>query len=48
MCGSSPARRFEGLPKATIGGLEVPVAVGFRARLLGLSHLDREEAGAGC
>jgi hypothetical protein len=25
----------------------VPVAVGFRARLLGLSHLDLEEAGAG-
>lgn len=25
----------------------MPVAVGFRARLLGLSCLDREEAGAG-
>ncbi len=25
----------------------MPVAVGFRARLLGLSHLDREQAGTG-
>ena len=29
------------------GGVEVPVALGLRARLLGLSHLDREEAGPG-
>jgi len=28
-------------------GLEVPVAVGVRARLLGLAFLDREEAGTG-
>lgn len=28
-------------------GLEVPVAAGFRSRLLGLAHLDRAEAGAG-
>jgi uncharacterized protein len=44
---SSRAKRFEGLPIATIGGLAVPVATGFRARLLGLSHLAREEAGPG-
>jgi uncharacterized membrane protein (UPF0127 family) len=43
----SPPRRFEGLPWVTVGGVEVPVAIGFRARLLGLSHLDREEAGRG-
>lgn len=29
------------------GGREVPVAVGFRARLLGLSLLDRADAGPG-
>ena len=43
---SSPAR-LEGLPTVEIGGLTVPVAVGFRVRLLGLSHLDPERAGAG-
>ena len=30
-----------------MGGVEVPVAVGLRARLLGLSHLDLEQAGPG-
>jgi uncharacterized membrane protein (UPF0127 family) len=30
-----------------VGGLEVPVAAGFRARLFGLARLDRLEAGAG-
>jgi uncharacterized membrane protein (UPF0127 family) len=44
---SSPARRFKGLPTVEVGGLEVPVAAGFCARLLGLSHLDRERAGPG-
>jgi uncharacterized protein len=43
----SGAKRFAGLPLAAIGDLEVPVAAGFRARLLGLAHLDREEAGSG-
>ena len=42
-----PTGRFEGLPTVTIGGLEVPVAVGFRARLLGLAWLERREAGPG-
>jgi uncharacterized protein len=40
-------RRFERLPRRVVLGLEVPVAVGFRARLLGLAHLDRAEAGPG-
>jgi uncharacterized membrane protein (UPF0127 family) len=30
-----------------MAGVEVPVAEGFRARLLGLAHLDRESAGPG-
>jgi uncharacterized protein len=42
-----PARRFAGLPTATIGGLEVPVADGLRARLLGLAGLGLEVAGSG-
>ena len=41
------ARRFERLPRATVGELEVPVATGLLARFLGLAHLEREEAGAG-
>jgi uncharacterized membrane protein (UPF0127 family) len=44
---SSGAKRFAGLPVVAIAGLEVPVAVGPRARLLGLAHLDREEAEPG-
>jgi hypothetical protein len=44
---SSSARRLVGLPTIEVGGLIVPVAVGFRARLLGLSRLDLEAAGAG-
>jgi uncharacterized protein len=40
-------RRLRDLPPATILGREVPVASGPRARLLGLSHLDREQAGPG-
>jgi hypothetical protein len=39
--------RFEGAPVARIGGVEVPVAVGIRARLLGLSGLDLRSAGPG-
>ena len=44
---SSPARRFEPLPRRTVAGHEVPVAIGVRARLLGLALLDREMAGPG-
>ena len=41
------SRRLRRLPSATVLGRRVPVALGLRARLLGLSQLDREEAGAG-
>jgi hypothetical protein len=44
---SPPAGRFAGLPTATIGGVEVPVAAGLRARLLGLAGLELEAAGSG-
>lgn len=40
-------RRFEGLPSVVLPGREVPVATDYRSRLLGLSWLDRDEAGAG-
>ncbi|HEY5332086.1 MAG TPA: DUF192 domain-containing protein [Solirubrobacterales bacterium] len=42
-----PASRLGSLPRRVVGGREVPVAVGFRARLLGLTLLDREAAGPG-
>jgi hypothetical protein len=42
-----PASRLESLPVRVVGELEVPVAVGFRTRLLGLALLDREAAGPG-
>lgn len=41
------APRFDDLPRRAVGDREVPVAVGFRARALGLSLLDRAEAGPG-
>ena len=41
------ARRLRDLPSADVLGHEVRVASGRRARLLGLSHLDRELAGPG-
>jgi uncharacterized membrane protein (UPF0127 family) len=41
------APRLRRLPVATVVGREVPVATGFRARLLGLAGLERAEAGAG-
>jgi uncharacterized protein len=39
--------RLLGLPTTTVLGLEVPIAVGFRARLHGLSRLDLPDAGPG-
>lgn len=39
--------RLQGLPRCRAFGHEVAVAVGPRARLLGLAGLDREEAGTG-
>jgi uncharacterized protein len=44
---SSTTRRFEGAPTVEVEGVEVPVAVGLRARLLGLSGLDLVRAGPG-
>lgn len=41
------APRLRRLPAASVFGQEVRVAAGFRARLLGLALLDREEAGSG-
>jgi hypothetical protein len=41
------ASRLESLPRRAVAGREVPVAVSFRARLLGLALLDREAAGPG-
>lgn len=40
-------RRLRSLPVRAVAGHQVPVAVGFRARLFGLALLDREEAGPG-
>jgi uncharacterized membrane protein (UPF0127 family) len=39
--------RFDHLPYRFVYDREVPVAVGFRARTLGLSHLDLVDAGPG-
>ena len=39
--------RLRGLPSASLLGIEVPLAARLRARLLGLSLLRRERAGAG-
>jgi uncharacterized membrane protein (UPF0127 family) len=47
MTDSDLARRLRRLPAVTVLGVEVPVATGVRARLLGLAWLDREEAGSG-
>jgi uncharacterized protein len=45
---SSPdAEHLRALPRRRVHGLSVPVAASFRARLLGLAGLNREQAGAG-
>jgi uncharacterized protein len=41
------ASRLDPLPHRFVCGHEVPIAVGFRARLLGLAMLGRDEAGPG-
>jgi uncharacterized protein len=41
------AARLRSLPRRAVLGHEVPVARGFRARLLGLALLDRDAAGEG-
>ena len=40
-------RRLRRLSRAEVHGIEVPVAQGLRARLLGLALLRRERAGSG-
>lgn len=47
MSATSLAPRIRRLPVATVLGQEVRIARGFRARGLGLAHLDREAVGAG-
>jgi uncharacterized protein len=51
---SRPSARFRGAPTLRVGpalegtgAIDVPVAVGWRVRLLGLSHLDRADAVSG-
>ncbi len=39
--------RLSGLPRRVVCGIEVPVAESIPARLLGISHLDRPDAGPG-
>ena len=39
--------RLQGLPRCRAFGHEVAVAIGPRARLLGLAGLEREQAGSG-
>lgn len=41
------AHRLRRLPRTKVLGIEVPVARGFRARLLGLALIPRDRAGAG-
>ena len=45
--GRRQRRGSRGCRPREVGGLEVPVAVGLRARLLGLAGLEREQAGPG-
>jgi uncharacterized membrane protein (UPF0127 family) len=47
MADTSCAPRLNRLPVTTALGREVCLARGWRSRLLGLSHLDREQAGGG-
>ena len=44
---ASEGRRLRGLPRAEVLGRAVPVATGWRVRLLGLALLERAEAGPG-
>ena len=41
------APRLQSLSRRRVWGLDVPVATGFRARLLGLAYLDPGAAGTG-
>ncbi|MEX2106288.1 MAG: hypothetical protein WD810_05260 [Solirubrobacterales bacterium] len=44
---SRAADRLSSLPRGRVLGREIPVAVGFRARLLGIGWLPRELSGDG-
>jgi uncharacterized protein len=44
---SPDAERLSSLPRRRVFDRDVPVARGYRARLLGLAGLRREQAGAG-
>jgi uncharacterized protein len=46
-CLDMEPRRLRRLPRVEVRGIEVPVARGLRARLLGLALLRRERAGSG-
>ncbi len=41
------AKRLRRLPRRQVRGREVPVATGFRSRLLGLALIERAQAGPG-
>ena len=41
------SQRFADLPRRLVGDREVPIAVGACARTLGMSFLDRADAGPG-
>ena len=47
MPSSALHKRLVRLPRVEACGIVVPVACGFRSRLLGLAGVDRDEAGAG-
>src|SRR4051794_2978383 len=47
MSGATTANRLRQLPTVELDGVELPVAIGLRARLLGLALLDPERAGPG-
>lgn len=47
MEGAALSPRLRRLPRVTVLGFEVRVALGLRARLLGLALLDRHRAGGG-
>lgn len=44
---TATAKRFARLPRATVLERDVPIATAPLVRLLGLAHLDREQAGQG-
>ena len=46
-CFDMEPHRFRHLPRVEVHGIEVPVARGLRARLLGLALLPRERGGPG-